>query len=123
MGVVPLNPTIYADTFLTIDSSKVWVNFPSQGIEGWDFGVLDPSSSIKQCTGPPNRPHLDFVGCIRIGRSHLPGIEDTFTGKEVFRVPSRYARPNDAQWDGQYLVAGYDTGEVLILDCNCTLAH
>jgi hypothetical protein len=56
-------------------------------------------------------------------RSDLPGIEDTITGKKVLQLPSRYSKPGDAQWDGQYLVAGYSTGEVLILDCNCTLAH
>ena len=54
MGGVPLNSSIYVDTFLTMDSSKVWVKFPSQGIKGWDFGVLDPSS-IKQCAGPCHR--------------------------------------------------------------------
>jgi WD40 repeat protein len=133
MGMVAVDSTIlvgsslgtdsimFVDSFLTIDSSRVWVHLPG-GIRGWDFGVPD-SSSIKECTEPPNRPHLDFIGGIRKERSSLPGIEDTVTGKEVFRLPLRYARPNDAQWDGQYLVAGYDSGEVLILDCNCTLAH
>jgi hypothetical protein len=55
---------VFVDTFLTIDSSKVWVNFPNHGIEGWDFGVPD-SSSIKHYREPPNRPHLDFIGGIR----------------------------------------------------------
>ena len=119
VGKVKLYSYKYCDTFLTIDSSTVWVNFPDQGIKGWDLGL----SPIKQKTGPPNRPHLDFIGGIRKERSRLPGIEDTITGQRVFQLPSRYARPNDAQWDGRYLVAGYDTGEVLILDCNCTLAH
>jgi len=112
----------YSEAFLTIDSSTVWVNFPDKGIEGWDFGVLGPSP-IRQKTRPPHRPHLDFIGGIRKDRLHLPGVEDTITGQRVFQLPSRYTRPNDVQWDGQYLVAGYDTGEVLILDCNCTLAH
>ena len=122
MGKVKPHNPIYGDPFLTMDNSKVWVNFPDQGIEGWDFGVLDPSS-IKQYTGPPNGSHLDFIGGVREVRSYLPGIENTITGKEVFQLPSRYIRTNDAQWDGQYLVAGYETGEVLILDCNCTLTH
>jgi len=122
MDEVKVHNRKYVDTFLTMDSSKVWVNFPGKGVEGWDFRVLEPSS-IKQCPRPPNRPHLDFIGGIRKQKTHLPGIEDTITGKEVFQLPSRYAGCVDAQWDGQYLVAGYDTGEVLILDCNCTLAH
>ena len=121
MGKVKEHFPQYSDVFLGMDGSKVWVNFPDQGIMGWDFGVPDPSST-KQCTRPQNKLHLDFIGGIRKGRSHLPGIEDTTTGKVIFQPPSRYARPNDAQWDGQYLVAGYETGEVLILDFNYTLA-
>ena len=120
MGEVILGSTRYLDT-LTIDNSRVWV-YSSRGIEGWDFGVPD-SSSIKEYTEPLKRPHLDFICGIRRERSYLPGIVDTITGKVVFQPSSRYARPNDTQWDGQYLVAGYVTGEVLILDCNCTLAH
>jgi len=121
MGRVKLGFHMYPDTFLTMDNSRVWVCIPG-GIEGWDFGVPGPSS-IEKYTEPPNRPHLDFIGGIRKERSLLPGIEDTITGKEVFQLPSGYTRPNDAQWDGQYLVAGYDSGEVMILDCNCTLIH
>ena len=42
----------------------------------------------------------------------------TVTGKEIFQLVGRYADPYDAQWDGRYLVAGYMSGEVLILDFN-----
>ena len=53
------------------------------------------------------------------GLDRLYRIEDTVSGKEVFRLPERYAEPIWApQWDGQYLVAGYSSGEVLILDLN-----
>ena len=112
------------DTFLTIDSSSVWVNEPWSGITGWRLGPshLGPPS-IKHCAEPPKRPHLDFIGGIRKERSFLPGIENTFTGEEVFRLPGKHARPTNAQWDGRYLVAGYDSGEVLILDCNNLLLH
>ena len=120
MGEVHLD-SLSLYNFLTIDSSRVWVH-PYIGIKGWDFGVPD-SSSIKHYGEPQNRPHLDFVGGIRRYRTFLPGIEDTITGKEVFRLPLGYTIPADAQWDGQYLVAGYNTGEVLILDCSCMLAQ
>ena len=120
MGKV--KPSSYPESFSAVDSSKVWVQIPDRGIEGWDFGVPE-ESSIKHYTKPPNRPHLDFIGGIREERSDLPGIEDTITGRVFFQLPPRYPRPNDAQWDGQYLVAGYETGEVMILDCNCMLAH
>ena len=117
MGKVELHNCKYEHTFLTIDGSKVWVNFPEQGIEGWDFGVPD-SSSIEHYREPPDRPYPDFIGGIRRGRSFLPGIVDTVTGR-VFQLSLRYTQATDAQWDGRYLVAGYDTGEVLILDCDC----
>jgi len=120
MGKVRLHSAYSSDSLFTVESSRVWVN--EHHTEGWDFGASN-SSSIKHYKKPPNRPHLDFTGGIRGKRSYLPGIEDTISGKEVFQLPSRYKRPNDAQWDGQYLVAGYETGEVIILDCNCMLAH
>jgi len=122
MGKVELPSSRYPGSCLTVDSSKVWGKFPNQGVKGWDFGVPE-ESSIKHYKEPPDRPHLDFIGGIRSSRSDLPGIEDTVTGREVFQLPSRYTSPNDVQWDGQYLVAGYETGEVIILDCNCILAH
>jgi hypothetical protein len=43
-------------------------------------------------------------------------IKDTVTGKVVLQLNGRYAKPFDVQWDGQYLVAGYESGEVMILD-------
>jgi len=110
------------DPFLTIDGLRVWVSLPSSSrlIMGLDFGTLGQSPDEL-----PNRswngPHLDFVDGIREQRSFLPGIQDTVTGKVVFQLPGRLERPSDAQWDGQYLVAGYDSGEVLILECNCVL--
>ena len=110
---------IVNDHTLVIDGSRVWINDMWRGIQGWDFGV----SSIQYYEEPLSRPHLDFSGGLRQGKSFLPGIEDTITGKEIFQLPEKHARPTDAQWDGQYLVAGYDSGEVLILDCNCTLPH
>ena len=105
---------------MTIDGLRAWVQHGKGGTEGWDFGVPD-SSSIKQCSQPPSRPYLDFVDGIRRRKSFLPGILNTATGKKNFRLPGRCVRPTDAWWDGQYLVAGYDSGEVWILGCKCTL--
>jgi hypothetical protein len=45
------------------------------------------------------------------------------TVKADFLLPKRYARPSATQWDGQYLVAGYKYGEVLILDFNHMCPH
>ena len=46
----------------------------------------------------------------------LSSIKNSVTGKEVFQLSGRYERPREIRWDGQYLVAGYFSGEVLILD-------
>jgi len=121
MGEVRLYSGNHDNSFLTVDSSGVWVHFHG-GIGGWGFGVPG-SSSIQEYQGPPNRPHLDFIGDIRKERSFLPGIEDTITGKKVLQLPLRYTKPTDAQWDGQYLVAGYDSGEILILDCDSLISR
>ena len=40
----------------------------------------------------------------------------TVTGKEVFRLAGKYAKPYSVKWDGQYLAADYGNGEVLVLD-------
>jgi hypothetical protein len=45
-----------------------------------------------------------------------PGIENTITGEKVLQLPPRFLGLSDLQWDGQYLVAGYGNGEILILD-------
>jgi len=97
---------------LTIDGLKVWV-----GSKGWNFGILG-SSPVELPGMSQNWPHLYFVGGVRQQRSFIPGIQDTATKKVVFQLPGRLARCSDAQWDGHYLVAGYDSGEMLILECN-----
>jgi hypothetical protein len=98
-------------TIFTVDGSKAWMK-----AKGWDFGIS--GSPPIPLPGPPDRPHLDIIGGVRRHKTELPGIEDTVTGKEVFRLPARFGNPSDLQWDGQYLVAGYGNGEVLILDFN-----
>jgi len=99
---------------LTMDGSKVWVCFGGSKIQGWDFGVPD-SVPILLSTILPDRPHLDFIH----GTTTCPPrIKDTVTGKEVLQLSRRYERFTKMQWDGRYLVAGYTSGELLILDFN-----
>ena len=104
------------DPFLTINGSKVWVAFLLSITEGWDFETLGSSPVVLSGTFFP-RPHLGFVSGIGKESSFPPEIEDIIIRKGIFQLPSKYTRPADVQWDGQYLVAGYDSGEVLILDC------
>ena len=53
----------------------------------------------------------------------LSSIKNTVTGKEVFQLSGRYAKPKEIAWDGQHLVAGYESGEVLIVDFHHLYPH
>ena len=84
--------------------------------QGWDFGVPD-STPIPLANTSPDKPHLVFLGT-QFQDTSPSRIEDMITKKEVFKLSGRYAKPNMARWDGRYLIAGYQFGEVLILDFN-----
>jgi len=113
MGMVELEDKPHFD-LLHMDGSKIWVCFQDSKAQGWDFGTLS-SSPIQLSNTSLNRPHLDLIGDTRWGTGP-PMIRDTVTGKGVFKLVSKYANPTHIQWDGQYLVAGYEFGELLILD-------
>jgi WD40 repeat protein len=102
---------------LYVDGSRVWVSFKDKPTQGWDFGVPGPSP-VPLSNIPSERPHLCLIHSVTsYGYTDSPvWIEDAVTGKEVFQLSGRYAKPTETQWDGQYLVAGYLSGEVLILD-------
>ena len=97
---------------LTVDGSRVWVHSPVLEPQGWDFGI--PDSPPVQL---PTIPSSHSTGT-KLWDAYKFGIKDTVTGKVVFQLGGRFAEPIDSQWDGQYLVAGYQSGEVLILDFN-----
>jgi len=101
---------------LCADGSRVWI-YSWDSNHGWDFGILGSSPTQLPNTFP-DRPHLNFIHGTRWWGCDPSRVEDTVTGKDIFQLGGRYARPYDARWDGQYLVAGYDSGEVLILDFN-----
>jgi len=108
---------------LSIDSSKVWaqIGSSSSSKEGWDFGTLGSSPvPFDPSTG---RPHLDFIGGAWWQTDGPSCIKNTMTGEEVFQLRGKYVKPSDVQWNGQYLVAGYESGEVLILDFGCVLSR
>ena len=101
---------------LIVDGSRVWVQTKGSPIQGWDFGTLDSAPiPLSDMPPDPNKSHLEFIHGTR--RRNTPStIRDKFTGEEVYRLPERYERFRAAQWGGRYLVAGYKSGEVLILD-------
>ena len=98
---------------LWIDGSKVLVRCEGSSTLGWDFGVPG-STPTKISTASSDRPQLDFIGSTYWSNIGLIGIEDRITGKVVFQLSGR--KPYAVQWDSQYLIAGYETGEILILD-------
>jgi len=116
MGEVKLENRPHLDS-LIVDGSRVWVHFKDSSTQGWDFGISDSSPSPLPDTSL-HRPHLDFIDSTKGWNTNPSRIEDTVTGKEVFQLPERYAESLISQWDGQYLVSGYESGEVVILDFN-----
>ena len=105
VGMVDLNGSSYGP--LTVDDSRVWIYD-----QGWDFGTLGSLpiqlSNISLHKFHPNGVVLWDNGLCR--------IKDTITGKVVFQLSTKYRKPVDVQWNGQYLVACFFPLEVLILD-------
>jgi len=104
---------------LCVGGSKIRVCFRYLSTQEWNFGVSG-SSPILLSNTIQNGSHLNLIG----GTGWETGpvmIRDIATGKVVFQLVGRYAKPIHVQWDGHYLVAGYESGEVLILDFNYAL--
>ena len=95
---------------LTVDGSRVWIFPPSLEPKGWEF--VTPNSPPVQLSSALS-PYLNGT---KLWDPNLFRLQDTVTGKVLFQLAGRFAKPIDAQWDGRYLVAGYGSGEVLILD-------
>ena len=100
---------------LTIDGSRIWVYFQGSPTQGWDFGVPG-SPPVPLSNMSPDRPRLDLFDGTKRRNTSPSRLKDTVTGKEVFRLYGRYAKPTNTRWDGRYLIAGYPSGEVVILD-------
>ncbi|KAF9645378.1 WD40 repeat-like protein [Thelephora ganbajun] len=99
---------------LTVDGSRIWVYFPHTGYQGWDFEILG-SLPVQLDNVLPTKPHPN--GTMLLDTS-LSRLKNAVTGKIAFQLSGRFSNPVDVQYDGQYLVAGYSCGEVLILDFN-----
>jgi len=100
---------------LQMDGSIIWIRLKDSSIQGWDFGISG-SPPTQSSDVSARRPLLDFIGGASWQTKDPCWIKDTATGKELFQLSGRYAEPKEVQWDGWYLVAGYGSGEVLILD-------
>ena len=111
MGMVTVKFKEGIENYLTLDGSRVWV-YNNSGYKAWDFGIL--GFSPVQSPSMPTL-HLSDPMVWDISQSR---IKDTVTGKVVFQLSGRFAKPIDVQCDGSYLAAFYQSGEVLILHFN-----
>ena len=104
-----------SDNPLIVDGLRVWVCYMHLPTQRWDFGIPGPIS-IGLPNEPLPSPRLHFIYSTTEGTTHPSRVKDTVTGKVIFQLPKRYEAPTKVQCDGQYLVAGYKSGELLILD-------
>jgi len=108
--------SLYLDSFCP-GGSEIWVQSKDLSTQGWDFGTLN-FPPVPLCKTFTEKPHLGFIGGPSRQSHSPPWIKNMVTGKKVFQLSGRYAKPCEVQWDGQYLAAGYDSGEVVVLDFN-----
>ena len=94
---------------LIVDGSKVWGSWPASNYKGWDLGV--PGSTLMGLSSTPTLPSLS-----RFWDPEQARIMNPTTREVVFQLSRRFADPVSVQCDDAYLVAGYQSGEVLILD-------
>ena len=99
---------------LTLDGSKVWAYWPQSKYRGWDFGI--PGSPPVQLSNMPILTNGNMLWDPSQAR-----IKNAVTGEVVFQLSGRFSNPVDVQCDGSYLVAGYGSGEILILELNHVL--
>ena len=100
------------DRCLTVDGSRVWVHSPSSESLGWDFAT--PGSPPVQLSNSL----LLLTKNAKLWDICQSKIKDAVTGRVVCQLSGRFENPVTSQWDGHYLVTGYESGEVLILDFN-----
>ena len=100
---------------LQMDDSRIWIRFGDLSAQGWDFGTSSSSPTLLPI-GSAERPTLDFIGSADWWAIDPFWVLDTANRRIVFQLSGKYTKPSAIQWDGQYLVAGYESGEILILD-------
>jgi WD40 repeat protein len=94
---------------LIVDGSKVWACWPESNYKGWDFSI--PGSTPMELPGISTPP-----GPSRLWELKQARIMNPVTGEVVFQLSGRFASPVCVQCDNTCLVAGYQSGEILILD-------
>ena len=94
---------------LIVDGSRVWAHWPESNYKGWDFSILD-STPMELSNKPPLPSPNKFWDADKAW------MKKSVTGEVVFQLSKRFSDPVCVQCDDSCLVAGYQSGEVLILD-------
>ena len=110
MGKVEIKYSHHASSLIA-DGSKVWACYPSPEYQGWDFGT--PGSSPVQLFNISTLPNSNMLW-----DPNLSGIKDSVTRKVIFQLSGSFAKSVNVQHEGHYLVAGYESGEILIFESN-----
>ena len=97
---------------LTVDGSRIWVYSTLPEPQGWDFGIPGSPPTLVPNTPPSHSSDTMLWDTV------LSRIRGAANGKLLFQLGGGFAKHADVQWDGHYLVAGYTSGEVLILNFN-----
>ena len=95
--------------FLVMDGTNVWAGWPKSNYQGWDFGILG-SVPIK-LSGLPKASSNGTLW-----NPERTKIKNLATGEVVFQLSGRFVNVASVRFDGSYLIAGYESGEILILD-------
>ena len=108
MGTVEIE---YSGTLgsIMVDGRECWAHWPQSEYEGWYLGEL--GFTPFQISGMPTLSNGRMLWDPRQGR-----IKNVATGKVIFQLSGRFANPTAVQCGGSYLAAGYESGEILILN-------
>ena len=119
IGEVTYLGQVDPDSFHVV-GSRVWVDCLDLQTQGWDFGATSSAPvQLPRTILGPNICHLDFTGGTTVwGTSPSTGIKGPVARKTSFQLPGMHKESTIIKWNGQYLVAGYESGEFLILDFN-----
>ena len=105
---------------LGMDYSRVWIKYYTGYIpnpsRGWGLGPSGFSPTEKS-SEPPKTLHLSGTRQWVAGQCR---ITDTATGKVVFQLPPQFGTPVDIKWNGQYLVASFQSRMELVLEFHPT---
>ena len=104
----------YGSASLSVNDSRVWVHHPVAETQVWDFGA--PDLAPIQLPNTTLEIHHSNGGVL--WDSSLFCVREKATGKVILWLPKGYGKPIDVQWNDQYLVASFKSGEVLVVDCS-----